>query len=99
MGRQRAGQRSRCAARSCGSSARPQRSSARVLDAADACAATLVGRAALGSSYVELDPEARRAVCAPRCPHGRVPVVLDAPAARSRAARPVGRGRRARRSS
>jgi glycolate oxidase FAD binding subunit len=75
--RQRAGQRSagraliRVAARP---SALPA-----LLEAADECAGTLVGRAGLGISYVELEPEA-----VPRLrgalPAGATSTVLDAPA-------------------
>lgn len=74
--RQRAGQRSRRAA-IFRVAARPSVLGA-VLRAADACDATLVGRAGLGSSYVELDEHA-----APRLrgllPEGAAAVLLDAP--------------------
>jgi glycolate oxidase FAD binding subunit len=76
--RQRAGQRSRghalvrIAARPSGLGG--------VLRATDACSGTLVGRAALGSSYVEVEPAA-----VPRLrdqlPPGAVATVLDAPEA------------------
>jgi hypothetical protein len=50
-----------------------------VIDAADGCDATLVGRAALGTSFVEVAPDAagplRRAL-----PASARAVVLDAPA-------------------
>jgi glycolate oxidase FAD binding subunit len=75
--RQRAGQRSadrlliRVAARP---SALPA-----VLRAADAAAATGVGRAAFGHSFVELEPSAA-AIFTERLPPGAVAVVLDAPA-------------------
>jgi glycolate oxidase FAD binding subunit len=75
--RQRAGQRSeeRALVRV---AARPSQL-ASVLTAADSCSGTLVGRAALGSSYVELDPEAVESLRA-GLPAGAVAVVLDAPA-------------------
>ncbi len=60
-----------------------------VLRAADACAGTAIGRAALGTSYIELDPES-----APRLqedlPAGAHPVLLDAPAQLRSAADPWG---------
>lgn len=75
--RQRAGQRSAAAA-VVRVAARPSALAA-VLRAAQACGGTLVGRAALGCSYVELEPSEvgrfRRALPA-RCR----PVLLDAPA-------------------
>jgi glycolate oxidase FAD binding subunit len=75
--RQRAGQRSvdRVLIRV---AARPSALSA-VLGAVDAAAATLVGRIALGHSFVELDPDAV-AGFAERLPPGARAVVLDAPA-------------------
>ena len=58
-----------------------------VLSAADACGATVVGRAGLGTSYLELDPES-----VPRLheelPPGAHPVLLDAPARLRSAADP-----------
>lgn len=75
--RQRAGQRSgqRALVRI---AARPS-SLAEVLSASDACAGTLVGRAGLGVSYLELDPDAL-----PRLhdhlPSGAAATLLDAPA-------------------
>ena len=75
--RQRAGQRSsggllvRVAAR--------PSALAKVLRAAEACSATVVGRAALGHSYVELEPSAVRELIM-RLPGGAVYTILDAPA-------------------
>jgi glycolate oxidase FAD binding subunit len=75
--RQRAGQRSAHAAL-VRVATRPSLLPA-VLHAADACGATVIGRAGLGTSYVELDPES-----VPRLqeelPVGARPVLLDAPA-------------------
>jgi glycolate oxidase FAD binding subunit len=51
---------------------------AQVLRAADACAGTLVGRAAVGHSFLELEPEALP-VLAQHLPAGSVSVLLDAP--------------------
>jgi glycolate oxidase FAD binding subunit len=51
-----------------------------VLRAADACAGTVVGRAGLGSIYVELDPGAV-ARLREELPPGTVSTLLDAPAA------------------
>jgi len=57
-----------------------------VLGAAEACAATVVGRAALGHCFIELDPDAL-ARLVERLPASAHRVVLDAPpAARDRAA-------------
>jgi glycolate oxidase FAD binding subunit len=75
--RQRAGQRSDARAL-IRIAARPSQL-ASVLTAADSCSGTLVGRAALGSSYIELDPEAVEPLRA-GLPAGAVGVVLDAPA-------------------
>jgi FAD/FMN-containing dehydrogenase len=75
--RQRAGQRSDARAL-IRIAARPSQL-ASVLSATDSCSGTLVGRAALGSSYVELDPEAVEPLRA-GLPAGAVGVVLDAPA-------------------
>lgn len=74
--RQRAGQRSpeRALVRV---AARPS-ALARVLRAADACSATVVGRAALGASFVELDVGAVRALAA-QLPGDAHAVLLDAP--------------------
>ena len=75
--RQRAGQRSadavmvRIAARAS--------EIARVLRAADACGGTLVGRAAVGKSYVELEPDGLGRL-AEHLPRGATVVLLDAPA-------------------
>ena len=74
--RQRAGQRSR--ERAIVRAASRPRELAAVLQAAQACGGTLVGRAGLGVSFAELDPDAvhrfRRAL-----PSGAVSVLLDAP--------------------
>jgi glycolate oxidase FAD binding subunit len=59
--------------------ARPSQLAA-VLAAADAAGATLVGRAALGTSYLEVDPE-QIALVRERLPAGATAVVLDAPPA------------------
>ena len=75
-GRQRAGQRSPRRAL-LQIAARP-RELATVLRATDACGGTLVGRAALGSSFVELDPDAVARLRA-ALPAGTVSVLLDAP--------------------
>lgn len=86
-GRQRAGQRStegllvRVAARP---SALPA-----VLRAAEASAATLVGRAALGHSFVELDPDALETFRS-RLPDGAIATLLDAPSAIREALDPWG---------
>jgi len=85
--RQRAGQRSpdqalvRLAA--------PPSGLADVLRAAEAGGGTVVGRAALGSSYVTLDPEAISAL-RQRVPAGTVTTVLDAPVAIREQADPWG---------
>jgi glycolate oxidase FAD binding subunit len=75
--RQRAGQRSREAALM-RVAARP-RELAGVLEAAQGCAGTLVGRAGLGISFIEVEPEAvgrlREAL-----PPKAVSILLDAPA-------------------
>ncbi len=60
-----------------------------VLDAARACGATLVGRAALGTSYVELDPFAITPL-RERLTGVRAVVVLDGPAELRRAQDPWG---------
>jgi glycolate oxidase FAD binding subunit len=75
--RQRAGQRSRDLAL-LRISARPRQLPA-VLRAAQACAGTLVGRAALGVSFVEVDPDAVVSL-RDALPSGAVSVLLDAPA-------------------
>ena len=54
---------------------------ASVLGAAQACDGALVGRAALGSSFIALEPEAVPRLCE-RLPPGAVCVLLDAPAER-----------------
>jgi glycolate oxidase FAD binding subunit len=74
--RQRAGQRSARAVL-VRVAARPSLLSA-VLRAADACEGTVIGRAGLGTSYLELDPEAVRRL-QEELPAGAHPVVLDAP--------------------
>ncbi len=75
--RQRAGQRSSGAAL-LRVAARPSALAA-VLRAADACGATVVGRAAFGHSYLEVDPQALDRI-AEHLPPGAVAVLLDAPA-------------------
>ncbi|HET9101859.1 MAG TPA: FAD-binding oxidoreductase [Solirubrobacteraceae bacterium] len=75
--RQRAGQRSRQAALV--RIVAPAAGLAGVLRAADAVEGTLVGRAALGTSYVELAPE-RIAELRAALPGAAVATVLDAPA-------------------
>ena len=50
-----------------------------VLRATEQCSGTLVGRAALGTSYIELDPEALGRLRA-GLPRGARSVLLDAPA-------------------
>ncbi len=50
-----------------------------VLRAVDACSGTVVGRVALGSSFVELEPEAISTL-RDRIPRGTVATLLDAPA-------------------
>jgi glycolate oxidase FAD binding subunit len=74
--RQRAGQRSSAAAL-VRVAARPSALPS-VLDASDGCDGALVGRAALGISYVELDPDAVQRF-AQALPAGARMVVLDAP--------------------
>jgi glycolate oxidase FAD binding subunit len=74
--RQRAGQRSRRLALV--RIAAPPRTLAAVLRAADECGGTLVGRAALGSSFVELEPGAV-AQLRERLAPGTVVTLLDAP--------------------
>lgn len=74
--RQRAGQRSPHGAL-VRIAARPSEL-ASVLRAADACSGTLVGRAALGASFVDIDPGAVARLRA-ALPTGAVSVVLDAP--------------------
>ncbi|HEY3728785.1 MAG TPA: FAD-binding oxidoreductase [Solirubrobacteraceae bacterium] len=76
--RQRAGQRSSSQAL-VRISTRPS-TLASLLRAADACAGTVVGRAALGSIYVELDPDAVGRL-REELPPGTVSTVLDAPPA------------------
>jgi glycolate oxidase FAD binding subunit len=75
--RQRAGQRSADHA-IVRVAARPS-ALAEVIEAADARGATLVGRAALGSSFVEVDPAAV-ARLRESLPAGSASVILDAPA-------------------
>jgi glycolate oxidase FAD binding subunit len=76
--RQRAGQRSRDQA--VVRIAAPPSAVAAVLRATDACDGTLVGRAALGCSYVEVDPEAVGPLRASLA-HLATTTVLDAPPA------------------
>lgn len=87
--RQRAGQRSRARALM-RIAARPS-SLADVLRATDACEGTLVGRAALGSYFVELGPEAVGRL-REHLPAGTRSMLLDAPAAVRKAANPWGAG-------
>jgi glycolate oxidase FAD binding subunit len=75
--RQRAGQRS--AARALVRIAARPSQLAQVLAVTDACSGTLVGRAALGISYVEVDPDAVARLRS-ELPAGAVAVVQDAPA-------------------
>jgi glycolate oxidase FAD binding subunit len=75
--RQRAGQRSAGQA-IVRVAARPS-ALAEVIEAADACGCTLVGRAALGTSFVEVDPAAIERLRA-SMPAGSTSVILDAPA-------------------
>lgn len=83
--RQRAGQRSASVAL-VRVAARPTEL-AGVLAAANACGATLVGRAALGTSYLELDPYAV-APLRERLPQVRAAVLLDGPVELRRAQDP-----------
>jgi glycolate dehydrogenase FAD-binding subunit len=76
--RQRAGQRS--ADRAILRVSAPTTALGAVLGAADACEATLVGRAALGSSFVEVDPDAVGRL-REGLPAGARSVLLDAPRA------------------
>jgi glycolate oxidase FAD binding subunit len=76
--RQRAGQRSED--RALVRVAAPPSELAAVLRAVDACEGTLVGRAALGSSYVELEPDAV-AQLRSSLPMAHSVTLLDAPAA------------------
>jgi len=75
--RQRAGQRSSAGAM-VKVSARPS-ALAEVLEAADLCGGVVVGRAALGVSYVEVDPVAVKRLLA-ALPAGARCILLDAPA-------------------
>lgn len=86
--RQRAGQRSSQAAL-VRVAARPS-ALAQVLRAAEGCAGTLVGRAALGHCYVEVDPEAVRRL-ADELPPEAPTVLLDAPEAARETVDPWGR--------
>jgi FAD/FMN-containing dehydrogenase len=76
--RQRAGQRSHGERSLVRLAARPSALAA-VLRAVEACGGTLVGRAALGTSYVELEPRAVGLLRDHLAP-GTFSVVLDAPA-------------------
>jgi glycolate oxidase FAD binding subunit len=61
----------------------------RVLRATDACGGTLVGRAALGKSYIELEPDALPRL-AEHLPRGAGVVLLDAPGQTREAVDPWG---------
>jgi glycolate oxidase FAD binding subunit len=76
--RQRAGQRAPNGRALVRVAARPSTLGA-VLRATEQCSGTLVGRAALGTSYIELDPEALERLSA-GLPRGARSVLLDAPA-------------------
>jgi glycolate oxidase FAD binding subunit len=69
--------------------ARPSALSA-VLRAAEAAAATLVGRVTLGHSFIELDPDAVVSLQG-QLPEGAVSVLLDAPASVGESVDPWGR--------
>jgi glycolate dehydrogenase FAD-binding subunit len=88
--RQRAGQRSESGAL-VRVAARPS-ALAGVLEAVHASGATAVGRAAVGHSFVDLDPGALGTLLA-HLPGGSVPVLLDAPDALRRAVEPWGEPR------
>jgi hypothetical protein len=85
--RQRAGQRSKDGAL-VRVAARPSALAA-VLRAADACEATLVGRAALGHSFLDLDPGAVRALT-DTLPAGARCLLLDGPTPAREALEPWG---------
>jgi glycolate oxidase FAD binding subunit len=85
--RQRAGQRATEAAL-VRVAARPSELT-HVVAAASACAATLVGRAAVGTSYLAHDPGARAAL-RERLPHVRAAVLVDGPQELRRARDPWG---------
>jgi glycolate oxidase FAD binding subunit len=88
--RQRAGQRAQDGYALVRVAARPSALAA-ILHAIDACGGTLVGRAALGASYVELEPgvvERFRTLL----PAGAAPMLLDAPAELRRPRDPWGAG-------
>jgi glycolate oxidase FAD binding subunit len=85
--RQRAGQRSSDAV-IVRIAARPSEL-ARVLRAADACGGTLVGRAALGRNYLELEPDGLGRL-AEHLPRGASVVLLDAPRQTREAVAPWG---------
>jgi glycolate oxidase FAD binding subunit len=85
--RQRAGQRSASLAL-VRVAARPSQLP-RVLAAADSCGGTLVGRAALGTSYIELEPAAVARLRG-ALPAGAVGVLLDGPVELRRALNPWG---------
>lgn len=86
--RQRAGQRAQ-GERALVRMAVPPSQLAQVLSVCDQCGGTLVGRAALGTSYIELDPEAVPRLRTGLSDAGRS-VLLDAPASLRRAADPWG---------
>ena len=81
-------------ARSSGSRRRPSAAGRACSRAAERAAGTLVGRAALGTSYVERRARGGRAAAARACPTGALAVVLDAPASCARPLDPWGRPRR-----
>jgi glycolate oxidase FAD binding subunit len=85
--RQRAGQRSASLAL-VRVAARPSRLAA-VLAASDSCGGTLVGRATVGTSYIELEPDAVPRLRA-ALPPGALGVVLDGPAELRRTLDPWG---------
>lgn len=85
--RQRAGQRSSGGAL-VRVAALPSRLPA-VLGAANACGATLVGRVALGQSFVDVEPDALRELV-DGLPRGSVHMLLDAPPGRAAAIEPWG---------
>ncbi len=87
--RQRAGQRAPNGRALIRVAARPSTLGA-VLRATEQCSGTLVGRAALGTSYIELDPDALERLSA-GLPRGARPVLLDAPAELRALGRSVGR--------
>ena len=87
--RQRAGQRSRALV-IVKVAARPRQLGA-VLSAVDSAGGTLVGRAALGTSYVEVDPDGVSALC-DALPQGAVTMLLDIPEQARASLQPWGAG-------